>query len=126
MIVTKTVTSAACAAGLLLTIAAVGCRTELAPGMSQHEAWKELRNRRGEQFLKAHPVGTLHPDQPAPEECEYMETVTAGPGFGVAGEQHNVLKVAALMGATHVQWQDQETAYLYRCADREPESLPGD
>lgn len=99
--------------GVLLT----GCRSPLTPGMSQHEAWPWAQSRKAEQFLADHPVATLHPDKPVPEDCAYMEMVAAGPGIGVASEQHNVTTVASLMGATHVQWQDQETAHLYRCPE---------
>lgn len=98
-----------------------GCRSPMTPGMSQNDAWAWIKSREAERFLDEHPVVTLHPDQPVPEDCEYMEMVAAGPGIGVASEQHNVLVVAALMGATHVQWQDVETAHAYRCPEANEE-----
>lgn len=101
----------------IVAVLLTGCRPPIRPGMPQHEAWTWTESRKAEQYLVDHPVVTLRPDRPVPDDCKYMEMVAAGPGFGVAGEQHNVLIVASLMGATHVQWEDVETAHLYRCPE---------
>lgn len=106
------------ATALLLT----GCRGTLTPGMSQDQAWRWQPTRKAQAFYEEHPVTDLHPDRPVPEACVYMTMIAAGPGFGVPEEQHNVRKVASLMGATHVQWQDVETAHAYRCPAKEEES----
>lgn len=96
-------------------VSLVGCHLPFKPPMSQVEAWRWTETARAQQYLDEHPIIMLRPEEEASEECDYLGPVYAGPGIGVANEQRNVLIVGALMGATHVQWQDVETAHFYRC-----------
>lgn len=96
----------------------IGCYIPFRPPMNQVEAWRWTETNRAQRYLDEHAISTLRPDEEAGDECEFLGPIYAGPGIGVANEQRNVLIVGALMGATHVQWEDVETAHFYRCPER--------
>lgn len=72
-------------------------------------------SREARRLLAENPIT---PSRDELEGCEFLGTRYAGPGIGVEREQQLVLQAGAVLGATHVVWEDQETAHFYRCSDR--------